>query len=134
MKKRTPKLASTPTALPQRPEAPQGIPDDAGAVWRLIVSEYPPKHFRGANLVLLETFCRARAFVNECDRVIADTGLLLEGGKRNPVIGMRTAGWAEMRACATNLRLAISSTVRAESAKARPDEAHALRKPWERPA
>lgn len=81
-------------------------------------------------MVLLETFCRARAFVNECGKAIAEKGLLIEG-KANSAVAMRTARLAEMRACATKLRLAISSTVRAESAKARPNEKHALRKPWD---
>lgn len=126
-------LTSTPATLPKRPAPPAGLPADARKVWRAIVSEYPPRHFRGANLIILETFCRARAFVNECDKHISKNGLLIEG-RRNPVVGMRATGWAEMRACATKLRLALSSTVRAESAKARPDENAHLRKPWERSA
>lgn len=126
-------LTSTTTPLPRRPEPPAGLPRAACTVWRSIVSEHPAKHFRGANLVLLETFCRARAFVSACDEHIAEHGLLIDG-KRNPVVGMRATGWAEMRACSTKLRLALSSTVRAESAKARPNEKHALRKPWEKSA
>ncbi len=130
MSKQKPDLASTPTVLTLRPEPPAGLPAAACAVWRAIVLEYPAKHFRGANLVLLETFCRARAFVCQCDRHIAKHGLLIDG-KRNPVVGMRATGWAEMRACATKLRLALSSTIRAETAAARPSEKHAMRKPWE---
>lgn len=128
-----PDLTSTTATLPKRPEPPAGLPTDAKRVWRAIVSEYPPRHFRGANLIILETFCRARAFVNECDKHIAKNGLLIDE-KRNPVVGMRATGWAEMRACATKLRLALSSTVRAESVKARPDENAGLRKPWEKSA
>ena len=126
----TPKLESVPTKLPTRPKPPRGLPKDASRIWRDIVAEYSPRHFRGANLVLLETFCRARAFVIECDREIERTGLVVDG-KPNPAVRMRTAGWAEMRACATKLRLAISSLQRADSAKARPNEANKLRKPWE---
>ena len=124
-------LTSTPTTLPRRPAPPADLPEAACAVWRSIVSGYPTPHFTGANLVLLETFCRARAFVSECDKHVAEHGLLIDG-KRNPVVGMRATGWAEMRACATKLRLALSSTMRSEKAAARPDEANALRKPWER--
>ena|SRR5687768_2883541 len=122
--------SSTEAHLPARPEPPAGLPKDAAAIWCSIVSEYPPKHFRGANLVLLENFCRARAFVAQCDRHIRRRGLVIKG-RANPAVAMRTAGWAEMRACATKLRLAISSTLRAESVAARPNEANALRKPWE---
>ena len=59
-----------------------------------IVAEYPAKHFRGANLVLLENFCRARAFAAQCDEEIRKHGLLIEG-KANPCVQMRTAAWAE---------------------------------------
>ncbi len=69
----------------------------------------------------------------ECDKHVAEHGLLIDG-KRNPVVGMRATGWAEMRACATKLRLALSSTLRAESAAAKPNEKHALRKPWDESA
>jgi phage terminase small subunit len=132
MTRRKHNLTGIPTSSPRRPEPPADIPAHAAAIWRAIVSEFPPQHFSGANLVLLETFCRARAFVIACDQHIAQNGLLIDG-KRNPVVGMRATGWAEMRACATKLRLAISSTVRAESAKARPNDKHALTKPWEAP-
>jgi len=128
--KSNPDLTSTPTALPVRPEPPCGLPADAKRVWRSIVAEYAPRHFSGANLILLETFCRARAFVSQCDRAIAKRGLLIEG-KANPAVAMRTAGWTEMRACATKLRLAISGTYRADKAAARPDEGAHLRKPWD---
>lgn len=124
------KLTATATKLPQRPEPPADLSESAASVWRLIVKEYPPKHFKGANLILLETFCRARAFVTECDREIEEKGLLIDG-KRNPVVAMRASGWAEMRACATKLRLALSSTLRAESAAAKPNDRHGLEKPWE---
>jgi Phage terminase, small subunit len=125
-----PNLTSTPTALPQRPQPPGALPKDAAAFWRQIVLCYPPHHFEGANLGLLEQLCRARAFVAQCDRGIARRGLLIKG-RLNPLIGARASGWAEVRACCTKLRLAISSTVRAEAAKARPDPRHSLRKPWE---
>jgi P27 family predicted phage terminase small subunit len=126
-------VTGTAASLPRRPEPPTGLPKDAREAWRAIVSEYPAKHFRGANLIILETFCRARAFVIECDKAIARDGLLIDG-KRNPVVGMRATGWAEMRACATKLRLSISGTLRAEAAAARPDPNAGLRKPWERSA
>ena len=50
-------------------------------------------NFRGANLVLLENFCRARAFAAQCDEEIRKHGLLING-KANPVVQMRTAAWA----------------------------------------
>ncbi len=123
-------LTSTPTALPQRPQPPRGLPKDASAHWRQIVALYPVDHFQGANLGLLEQLCRARAFVAQCDRGIARRGLLLKG-KLNPLIQARASGWAEVRACCTKLRLAISSTTRAEAAGARSDPKHQLRKPWQ---
>lgn len=126
-------LSSTPTTLPQRPKAPRGLPAVARRVWVAIVADYRPGHFTAANLVLLEQLCRARALVEECDQRIARRGLLLKG-KANPLLQVRAQGWAEVRACATKLRLAISSTVRAEAAAARPDENAGRRKPWERSA
>jgi hypothetical protein len=74
----------------------------------------------------------ARALVAECDRRIGRR--LLLKGKPNPLLQVRVQAWAEVRACATKLRLAISSTVRAEAAAARPDENAGKRKPWERSA
>lgn len=133
MAKRKSKLSLIPAKLPQRAAPPAGLPADAGAVWQSIVGEYPVGHFRGANLILLETFCRARAFVAECDKSIKRDGLLIDG-KKNPVVGMRLGGWSEMRFCAEKLRLSISSTMRAEKASARPDANAQLRKPWEHSA
>lgn len=130
MTQKTEIASSAPSKLPLRPEPPKGLPKDASRIWRAIVADYPPKHFSGANLVLLENFVRARAFAAECDKAIAKHGLLIDG-KANPVVAMRAAAWGEQRACATKLRLAISSLQRADSAKARPNGANQLRKPWE---
>jgi len=123
-------MKSVPTSIPLRPDPPADLPKDAKAIWLAIVADYEPRHFRGANLVLLENFCRARAFVCQCDRLIKRRGLLIKD-KPNPAVTMRSAGWAEMRACATKLRLSISALQRADSAKVRPDERQSLRKPWE---
>ena len=127
-------LSPTPTPIPRRPEPPSGLPEASCTLWNAIVSEYPVKHFRGANLLLLEQLCRAAAFVKECDEHIRKHGLLIQSGeasKANPAIQARASAWAEVRACCTKLRLSISGTLRAESAKARPSEKHAMRKPWE---
>lgn len=124
-------MQSIATPLPQRPEPPAELPKDARALWISIVADYEPRHFRGANLVLLENLCRAHSLVRQCDRLIKRRGLLI-GGKKNPAVEMRATGWAEMRACATKLRLSISALQRADSAKVRPDERQSLRKPWER--
>lgn len=109
------------------------MPAAGRRTWIAIVGDYRPGHFSAANLVLLEQLCRARALVEECDRQIAKRGLLVKG-KVNPLLQVRAHGWAEVRACATKLRLAISSIVRAEAAAARPDENAGKRKPWERRA
>lgn len=116
--------------MPQRPKPPAGMPLVGRKTWRAIVGDYPVKHFTAANLVLLEQLCRARVLVAQCDRRIAKKGLLI-GGKINPLQQVRAQAWAEVRACATKLRLAISGFTRADSAKARPDENAHLRKPWE---
>jgi P27 family predicted phage terminase small subunit len=98
------------------------------------VQEYPPRHFRGANLRILEVFCRASAFASECDRHIERHGLTIQSGestKANPAVAMRAQAWTEIRNSAAKLRLTISSLQRADSAKARPSERHSLTKPWE---
>jgi len=123
------RLTATTTKLPQRPAAPAGMPAIARATWVAVLNDYPPRHFSAANLVLLEQLCRARALVVQCDRGIARKGLLVKG-RANPLQQVRVQAWAEVRACATKLRLAISSTVRAEAAAARPDEKAKLAKPW----
>ena len=127
-------LRSTVSTLPRRPEPPAGLSEDARALWRSIVQDYPPRHFRGANLRILEVFCRASSFAAECDRHIETHGLTIQSGevtKANPSAAMRAQAWTEMRNSAAKLRLTISSTMRADSAKARPSEKHALAKPWE---
>src|SRR5688572_29713458 len=116
------------SALPTRPTAPPGLPAEAKKVWESIVIDYPPKHFRGANLPILEQFCRAHALAAECDRAIESAGLLVDG-KPNPTIYIRTQAWREMRSASTKLRLTISSLQRADSAKARPNAANHLSKP-----
>lgn len=128
-----PNLTGTTTPLPQRPEPPVGMPATARKAWTAIVADYPVKHFTAANLILLEQLCRARALIDQCDRRISKKGLLIRG-KVNPLVQVRAQAWAEVRACATKLRLAVSGTLRADSAKARPDENANLRKPWERSA
>lgn len=127
------KLSSTTTSLPRRPAPPAGMPATARKAWNAILADYPVKHFTAANLILLEQLCRARALVDQCDRRISKAGLLVRG-KANPLLQVRAQAWAEVRACATKLRLAISGTMRAEKAAARPDENAHLAKPWERRA
>lgn len=126
-------LKSAPSSLPQRPRPPAGLPVSGRKTWQGIVGDYPPRHFSAANLILLEQLCRARVLIEQCDRQIAQEGLLLRG-RANPLLQVRAQAWAEVRACATKLRLAISSTVRAEKAAARPDANAHLAKPWERGA
>ena len=128
-----PDLTSTPAILPKRPEPPAGMPATGRKAWAAILADYPVKHFTAANLLLLEQLCRARALVDSCDRRISKKGLLIRG-KVNPLVQVRAQAWAEIRACATKLRLAISGTMRAEKAGARPDENAHLRKPWEKSA
>jgi P27 family predicted phage terminase small subunit len=118
------------TALPRRPEPPDALPAAGRKLWREIVSEYPARHFRGANLMLLEQLCRAHAFAKSCDRVIARRGLVI-GTRANPAVAMRATAWTEIRACVTKLRLSISGVMRADNAAARPDPKHGIRKPWE---
>jgi phage terminase small subunit len=126
-------LESAPTTLPKRPNPPAGMSLPARNAWAAILADYPVKHFTSANLILLEQLCRARALVDQCDRRISKRGLLIKG-KVNPLVQVRAQAWSEVRACATKLRLAISGTMRAEKAAARPDENAGLRKPWERSA
>ena len=116
--------------MPQRPAPPRGLPAEARSVWKAVVADYAPKHFTAANLILLEQFCRARALVAQCDRQIGKEGLMLNG-RPHPLIAVRVQAWSEVRHCATKLRLAISSTMRADKAAARPDPNAHVRKPWE---
>lgn len=121
---------SSVATLPQRPEPPAGLPSSAKALWRSITREYAIDHFRGANLMLLEQLCKAYAFGQQCERAVKRRGIVING-KPNPAVAMRNAAWAEVRACCTKLRIAISGTMRAEHAGARSDPKHGMRKPWE---
>lgn len=123
-------MTRKPPPSARRPDPPATLPAEGKALWRRIVRDYPPTHFRGANLELLANFVRAWLHAAECDTVIAAHGLLL-GARANPAVAMRAAAWVEMRAIATKLRLALSSTTRAETKAARPDPNAALKKPWE---
>lgn len=115
---------------PRRPRSPATLSPRSRALWESIVRDYPPKHFTGANLQLLENLCQAAGLVDDCNEQIAAHGLLIDG-RANPAVAMRQQGWAEMRHCCTKLRLAISSLHDPDSAQARPDPRHALQKPWE---
>lgn len=115
------------THFPTHPKPPKGLSRHEATLWRDIVAEYPVGYFKTSHLLLLEQFCRARAFVKLCDDEITRNGLVVDG-KANPAVKMRNAGWAEVRACATKLRLAISSSQRAN---ATPTPVTPLRKPWE---
>ena len=92
----------------RRPDPPAELPPAGKALWKKIVADYPPKHFRAANLELLANFVRAWLHAAECDAAIATHGLLI-GGKANPAVAMRAHAWSEMRAIATKLRLAIET-------------------------
>jgi len=118
------------TAKTKCAPAPQSLPKSARAVWDSVVADYPRGHFSGANLALLEQMCRAWALAADCDKEIGGRGLLIDG-KVNPLLQVRVQAWAEVRACATKLRLAISSAIRRDAKAARPDPNAKLRKPWE---
>ena len=45
-------------AMPQRPEAPHELGDEAAAEWRKIVKCMPPQHFIRANYPILVQLCR----------------------------------------------------------------------------
>jgi hypothetical protein len=114
----------------KRTAAPEGLPKSARSLWERIVSDYPADHFSHANLAILEQLVRASAFATECDRSIAREGLIVDG-KANPLIQARGQAWAEVRHCATKLRLSISGTTRRDHKAARPDPNEHLEKPWE---
>jgi len=99
-------------------------------LWASILAVYSPTHFTVANLRLLETFCIASDVAEQCDAIVAHDGLIVNG-RAHVAIAIRAGAWHEMRACATKLRLSISTLQRADSAQARPDAAHALKKPWQ---
>jgi len=106
------------------------MPAAGRKVWAAILGDYRAGHFTSANLILLEQLCMSRALIAQCDGRIKKKGLLIRG-KVNPLVQVRAVAQAEVRACATKLRLAISGITRAESAKARPDETAHLVRPWE---
>ena len=120
----------TAVRLPQRAAPPRDLPPVAAKLWRSVVLDYPPGHFSAANLALLETLCRAWDLADGCNKAIAAEGLF-PSGKAHPAIAVRGDAWAQIRGCATKLRLAMSSVERANAA-VRPDAKHALPKPWEK--
>lgn len=116
--------------LPLRPEPPDDLPAVGKRLWRAIVKDYDPRHFKGANLALLAQLCRAHGFAAQCERHIRKHGVVIRG-RANPSVAMRAQAWMEVRACTTKLRLSISGLQRADAASVRPNEKHGLRKPWE---
>lgn len=116
--------------MTRHPVPPDGLGKSGKKVWKRIVSGYAAGHFSEANLYLLEQLCRAWEFAERCGEEIEESGLLIDG-KVNPLIAARAQAWAEVRHCATKLRLAISSTTPPDAKGARPDPNARLAKPWE---
>lgn len=114
-----------------KPAAPKDVPAEGRRLWAAIVAQYPPDYFAGANAALLESLCRSHALIRECDVLVAEQGAFVEGAA-HPALAVRAAERRSFMALATKLRLSISATLGPKADAARPDQRHALPKPWER--
>ena len=120
---------ATITKAPLRPEPPAHLSDEAAALWRGITAAYPPEHFQAPHLPLLEGYCRAVVTMRQADAILDRESIITPEGKPHPALSIRDQQGKLACQFATKLRLAISSAVRADSAKVRPGGGGA--RPWE---
>lgn len=122
-KKSAAALAVKPIARASKHVEPPGdLPEAGAALWRQIVQELPPEHFRFGDLPLLENFCRAVLLADEAQTQIDADGLVVDtrlGPKPNPALAIRDQAVKQQAALAAKLRLCVSSRVRAEDASLR---------------
>jgi phage terminase small subunit len=119
-----------PSQTPGKPQPPRTLKPEGRALWIEITALYPADHFAGANLALLSSLCRAHQVIDECDHLVDRNGIFTEG-RANPALAVREIERRSFISIAMKLRLPISSTMRSDTADARPDPKHSLRKPWE---
>lgn len=101
---------------------PEGMPEAGASLWRAIVEELPPEHFRFGDLPLLENYVRAVLLADEAQTQIDADGLVVGtrlGPKPNPALAIRDQAVKQQAALAAKLRLCVSSRVRAEDASLR---------------
>lgn len=100
--------------LTKAPTPPAYLPKDAKAEWRRVA---PILVARGiltvADLGILESYCTAIALVREASRDVQIRGLVLENGKRNPAVGIITAGQTQALRAANDLGLTPAARSRA---------------------
>lgn len=113
----------------KRAPAPTGLPAEGVDLWQNITASYPADHFAAQHLPLLESYVRAVLNTRAADKMIDSEGLFTSESKAHPAFAIRDQAIKQQCQLSTKLRLAISSAVRADSARNRPGATGA--KPWE---
>ena len=103
-------------------EPPPALTQGAAALWRSIIESAPPDRFTAGDMPLLSAYCIAADRKNQVDEMIASEGFIVEHAGFRLVNGC--SGESNMLgellvSLATKLRIASSSTYRADSAKMR---------------
>jgi P27 family predicted phage terminase small subunit len=125
-------MEPVPTALPERPGPPPELNEEGRARWREVVNELPVDRLRHSDFNLLLNLILAEQYVAECDRVIAEHGLIL-GPKpyTNPAVRIREYNLRTIVQIQRALRLCPSMRMRQDAGglngKPKPQK-----KPWER--
>ena len=111
------------------PQPPVLMPFMAQELWKQVTASYPMDYFKAAHLPLLEAYCRAITTMHEANSKLDEFGTFSEGMSVNPALAIRDKQASLACTLATKLRIAHSSSIRADSKDVRPSNGG--KRPWE---
>ena len=98
----------------KRPDPLKGMSKQACSVWRRIVNDYKPEHFKPHHYGLLMAYCEAEAMHNRTIKEIANIGDVIkqENGvvKENPYINIQIKALNAMSQLGTKLGITVNAT------------------------
>ena len=120
MGKRGPKPQQALAAVPEVGKRPvervkpfSGMNPVAKEMWKMVVNDYPPDHFKAGDLPLLRRYCEAYARAVEAEQRVAMDGMDVPTAtgstKAHPLIAVGVAADGTMKALAVALRLCANS-------------------------
>lgn len=100
----------------KRPDPPSGMTNRARNLWKTIVNNLPPTHFKRGDHPLLRSYCEADALHYKATQEINNEGAVFYGKtvKANPWVAIQTQTAHTMSQLATKLRLCANSRMSAK--------------------
>lgn len=96
-------------SLPAAPEPPDGLSEEAAAIWRRVVAECDPRLLRSGGDMLVAELCRAYAFAREASEHVARVGMIVRSGK-GPVVNPMFRVWRDSTSQAIRLAEQVGLT------------------------